>query len=45
MFAAIMFIIWLVIGAYNMVLTERISKSVFYFCWLTLLIYIIASTL
>lgn len=45
MFAAIMFMIWLIIGAYTMVLTERISKAVFYCCWVTLLIYIIASTL
>jgi hypothetical protein len=45
MFTVIMFIIWLLIGAYNMVLTDNISRRSYFVCWVTLLLYIIASSL
>ncbi len=38
------FIIWLLIGGYNMVLAENISKRAYFFCWFTLLIYIIVAS-
>ena len=44
MFTVVMFIIWLVIGGYNMVLAENISKFAFFWCWITLLLYIIAAS-
>ena len=43
-FTITMFIIWLLIGGYNMVLSERISKVAFFACWITLLLYIIAAS-
>ena len=45
MFTVAMFVIWLVIGGYNMVLAENISRFAFFSCWITLLLYIIAASL
>ena len=39
----IMLIIWFYVGAYNMVIPEKISRLAFFCCWITLLIYIIAT--
>lgn len=39
-----MFVLWLLIGGYNMVLSKNISKFAFFCCWFTLLLYIIAAS-
>lgn len=36
-----MFIIWELIGGYNLVLKEQIKKRDYFFVWFTLLIYIL----
>lgn len=45
MITVVIFIGWLLIGAYNIVLTDHISKTAFLCCWFTLLLYIIAMAL
>ncbi len=45
MFTVVTFIIWLLIGGYNLVLADNISKRAYFFPWFTLLLYIIAISL
>jgi hypothetical protein len=44
MFTVIMFCLWLFIGAYNMVLADKISRFSYFICWISLLLYIITAS-
>lgn len=44
LFTITMFAIWLFIGSYNMVIAKNISRFAFFACWVTLLLYIIATS-
>lgn len=43
MVAIITFILWLFIGAYNLLFSNEISKFDYFFCWFVLLLYVMGS--